>query len=464
MERRSIRRLAGLLGAVLLWGQATAQAAVTSLRVSTSPTKVRVVLDLDAPVTYKEDVDGTTLRLDLDTKTLKKFSQTPKDKAVRSLTVLPRGRDKCRLEVDLTKAGQHRVLLLKKPDRLVLDLYRIQIIRETRELGQGLQYTYWQDDMDGKVVRLYALTLAPDSAYFVKPFSAALDRNGRGRLSKAVQGAGARAAVNACYFDTDGWVIGNCKWDGEFFGGDSTPRSALGMDAAGRWQVLRDLSYSGTVRAGAGTALAVTGVNRQRLAQDLIVYNRYYGPSTRTNAFGRDIKVKEGRVTAVSTQGNMALEPGALVLSAHGAKADALAGLRPGDRVTVTQTLGNHAADLLRMVVGAGPSLVEDGTINVRSAQEQMAPDIANGRAPRTGAGVKADGSLILMVVDGRSQYSAGMTLKEFAWYLRRFGARDAVNFDGGGSSELVLDGVVRNQPSDGQERPVSIALGVFRK
>ena len=68
------------------------------------------------------------------------------------------------------------------------------------------------------------------------------------------------------------------------------------------------------------------------------------------------------------------------------------------------------------------------------------------------------------MVVDGRSQYSAGMTLKEFAWYLRRFGARDAVNFDGGGSSELVLDGVVRNQPSDGQERPVSIALGVFRK
>jgi exopolysaccharide biosynthesis protein len=68
------------------------------------------------------------------------------------------------------------------------------------------------------------------------------------------------------------------------------------------------------------------------------------------------------------------------------------------------------------------------------------------------------------MVVDGRSQYSAGMTLKEFAWYMRRFGAVDAVNFDGGGSSELVLNGVVRNRPSDGKERPVSIALGVFRK
>ena len=464
MMRHRIGRLAGLLGAALLLVQTTAQAAVRNMRVSTSPTKVRVVLDLDAPVKYEEETDGTKLRLELETKTLKKFSQKPRDKAVRSIVLTPDGKDESRLEVDLAKAGQHRILLLKNPDRLVLDLYRIQIIRETKDLGKGLQYTYWQDDMNGKVVRLYVLTLAPDSGYYVRPFSAALDRNGRGRLTKAVQDSGARAAVNACYFDKDGWVIGNCKWEGEFFGGDKTPRSALVMDATGRYRVLQDLSYNGTVRLENGSVLSITGVNRQRLAQDLIVYNRKYGPSTRTNGFGREVKVKNGRVTAVSTQGNMALDNGSLVLSAHGTMADALSSLRPGDPVTITQTLGSNAADQMRMVVGGGPSLVENRTIEVRSAQEQMASDIANGRAPRTGAGIKADGSLLLMVVDGRSQYSAGMTLKEFAWYMRRFGAVDAVNFDGGGSSELVLNGVVRNRPSDGKERPVSIALGVFRK
>jgi len=47
---------------------------------------------------------------------------------------------------------------------------------------------------------------------------------------------------------------------------------------------------------------------------------------------------------------------------------------------------------------------------------------------------------------------------------MKRFGAVSAVNFDGGGSSEMVLDGKIMNRPSDGGERPVSIGLGIFRK
>ena len=102
----------------------------------------------------------------------------------------------------------------KRPNRLVIDVYRIQIVKVTKDLGNGLAYTFWQDDMSGLPVRIYALTLAPDSRYELRPFSGAGAVNGRGRLAKAVAANGARAAVNACYFDTDGWVIGNCKWDG----------------------------------------------------------------------------------------------------------------------------------------------------------------------------------------------------------------------------------------------------------
>ena len=82
--------------------------------------------------------------------------------------------------------------------------------------------------------------------------------------------------------------------------------------------------------------------------------------------------------------------------------------------------------------------------------------------APRTAAGVKKDGTVILLVVDGRSSSSAGMTLQELASYLVKLGAWQAVNFDGGGSSEMVLDGKILNTPSDGRERPVSVGLGVF--
>ena len=91
-----------------------------------------------------------------------------------------------------------------------------------------------------------------------------------------------------------------------------------------------------------------------------------------------------------------------------------------------------------------------------------MPADIAKGRAPRTAVGIKKDGSLMLVVVDGRSNNSAGLTLAELATYMLRLGAREAVNFDGGGSSVLAINGLVVNKPSDGKERPVSIGLGLF--
>ena len=205
-------------------------------------------------------------------------------------------------------------------------------------------------------------------------------------------------------------------------------------------------------------------MNRQRITDDLVLFNRNYGPATRTNEHGREVKVRQGRAIEVSPKGNMMLDNDSLVLSGHGVNKDALSRVKRGDRVAIDQTLGSRMADEARLVIGGGPLLVENGQVNVRAREESMAPDIAYGRAPRTGAGVTADGTVLLMVVDGRSQYSAGMTLKEFAGYMKRFGAVSAVNFDGGGSSEMVLDGKIMNRPSDGGERPVSIGLGIFRK
>ena len=288
--------------------------------------------------------------------------------------------------------------------------------------------------------------------------------NGRGKLLRAAAATGARAAVNACYFDTDGWVVGNCKWNGSFYGVEPSPHSAFVVDREGKPSVEKDLAYQGTVTLPGGRALTILGMNRQRITNDLVLFNRNYGSGTRTNEHGREIRIRQGRAVEIATKGNMPLDGNSFVLSGHGKNADALSQVKRGDRVTVNQTLGSRLADEARLVVGAGPLLLEKGQVNVRIREEAIAPDIAFGRAPRTGAGITADGTVLLMVVDGRSQQSAGMTLKEFAQYLKRFGAVSAVNFDGGGSSEMVLDGKIMNRPSDGSERPVGIGLGIFRK
>jgi exopolysaccharide biosynthesis protein len=89
---------------------------------------------------------------------------------------------------------------------------------------------------------------------------------------------------------------------------------------------------------------------------------------------------------------------------------------------------------------------------------------------PRTAAGLTLNNSkLILMTVDGRETgISDGVTLVELAGYMANYGATNAINLDGGGSSTMVANyyddrggGVLVNKPSD-SERLVGTNLGVF--
>jgi exopolysaccharide biosynthesis protein len=89
---------------------------------------------------------------------------------------------------------------------------------------------------------------------------------------------------------------------------------------------------------------------------------------------------------------------------------------------------------------------------------------------PRTAAGLTAGNKkLILMTVDGRETgVSDGVTLVELAGYMANYGATNAINLDGGGSSTMVANyyddrggGVLVNKPSDA-ERLVGTNLGVF--
>ena len=81
--------------------------------------------------------------------------------------------------------------------------------------------------------------------------------------------------------------------------------------------------------------------------------------------------------------------------------------------------------------------------------------------------GIKADGSLVLLVVDGRqSKISNGASLADLADILGSVGCIEALNLDGGGSSTFVLtdgDGqfTVTNSPSDGSLRSVADGLMV---
>jgi exopolysaccharide biosynthesis protein len=96
--------------------------------------------------------------------------------------------------------------------------------------------------------------------------------------------------------------------------------------------------------------------------------------------------------------------------------------------------------------------------------QGQFDSDITIGRYPRAALGLSRDWTYAV-ACDGRAAHDAGMTLPELAELMAALGAERAINLDGGGSTSLVHDGLLRNVPREehGIElvagRPVANAL-----
>lgn len=461
----NFRKFAVSMVAVFLifLGTAAQAAPIDNLRTSVSPARVRIVLDSKEPIVYKQDKDGLELTIALPQSSAKKQQPKIKDDSIESVRLLPDGKQAAKLVVKLKKDCQYKIYQLKEPNRLVLDIFRINIVRQEKNLAKGVTYTYLQDEINGRQIQAYLVSVDPKAKYELLPFSAAGMYNGRGKLSQQAVQQKILAAINASYFDKDGWVIGTIKDRGRMMAMDAQPRTAFAAKD-GEEFIVEDVAYNAVLQITGGAVLHIKGMNRARIADDLVLYNSFYATSTKTNAFGREVKIKNNRVIAVSTAGNMSIEPDTYVISGHGVNAQALAALRVGDPVALTESLGSDAADDAATIVSGGPLLVKNGRANVRIAEEKIAKDIYSVRAPRTAVGLKKDGTLLLLVVDGRSNNSSGLTLQELAQYLLRLGAADAVNFDGGGSSEMVVNGKIVNKPSDGRERLVSIGLGLFTK
>ena len=113
--------------------------------------------------------------------------------------------------------------------------------------------------------------------------------------------------------------------------------------------------------------------------------------------------------------------------------------------------------------LGAGPVLVSNGRVRVTTNEEVFFGSAIPDTHPRTAAGIRDDGALLLLVVDGRQPVSRGVDLEQLASIMVDIGADEALNLDGGGSSALFVNGGLVNRPSGiTAGREVMSAIGVF--
>ena len=96
-----------------------------------------------------------------------------------------------------------------------------------------------------------------------------------------------------------------------------------------------------------------------------------------------------------------------------------------------------------------GPGLISNGQVIVDETSEVAAYKASN---PRTAIGYIEEGHYVMMVSDGRTPASAGLSLYQLALVLEEYGVKDAYNLDGGGSSVMIFNGKIINQPTSNGE------------
>ena len=116
------------------------------------------------------------------------------------------------------------------------------------------------------------------------------------------------------------------------------------------------------------------------------------------------------------------------------------------------------------MGIGGGPILVKGDSVHVSYNEEIFwgsGVGLSN-RDPRTAVGYTADGRAILLVTDGRQVASQGFSLPEMAQVMIDLGCTEAINLDGGGSSQMAVTSQLINRPGGGTyQRPVTSFLAV---
>ncbi|GIP37033.1 hypothetical protein J31TS4_03130 [Paenibacillus sp. J31TS4] len=293
-------------------------------------------------------------------------------------------------------------------------------------------------------------------------------------------------AVNGDFFSSVGVPSGLQITDGEIITSTRTIKTMLYQLPEGSVHLEDSVTMTATVSTKQGETLAIDMVNRTRIpshANYAFLFTERFGSSTRSPDNGIEVllqtqkeklqpgKKVKGTVVDIREAGNTPIGQGQFVLSATGPKADWVKQqVAAGDTLDIEVSYDkgvNKARQVLSGNSTGGVVLLKNGEIPAAILDPSVADNVAV--HPRTMLGTKADGTLLVVEVDGRQPgFATGMTYVEQAAYLQSLGAVNAINIDGGGSSTYYVrepgdvHPTLQNRPSDGAERPVGNSLMIL--
>lgn len=305
------------------------------------------------------------------------------------------------------------------------------------------------------------------------------------RTSRMCERVDCLLAVNGDYF-SDGVPVGGVVSEGEpmrspaggrkqfSLAGDETPSIATMAMATSLVTYHRRIATGFKLLAPPSTleprTTSVAGVNVPRPKDTIVLFTPRWGATTGTETgyeiVARIVSPSGGLATNVDTtlelvggrtKGGKIPKDG-VVLSGRGDGATVLAGLWK-------EVSGGNAERNATLRVAASPNATQSvAGKEVLVHKGKAVATAKSSRAPRTMIGWNAAGDVLLVTADGRQPGRAeGFSLAEAADLMRKLGAVEAINLDGGGSTTFVKKGKVVNRPSSSgrHERRVAVAIAI---
>ncbi len=275
---------------------------------------------------------------------------------------------------------------------------------------------------------------------------------------------GALAAINGGYYRMKGLLAGDSQGvlqiDGALLSEPDRGRGAVGFfEHEGTTRsVFGRLSFRGEAVFENGERVAIDGINRPRKASEIVLYTTEFHRTTLTSPAGAEIVIRDSEIIEIREESGSSVIPSdGVVLSVGDERiSEILPRLQRRQGVTVETTLVSLLPDSegdwdkAESIVGGGPLLLRDGQRLEEPEKESISRVFFRARHPRTAVGVRADGTLLFVTVDGRQPgESVGMSIPELIDLMTELGCVSAVNLDGGGSTTMVIEGEIVNTPTD---------------
>ncbi len=347
---------------------------------------------------------------------------------------------------------------------------------EREILGRAMSTEVVRSVTDKGMLDVYVLRVPTGDPYIkIKPVESAKESQLKEPTSVILQENGAIAGVNGDFFNLSGAYsapIGAFVSDGKIKVVDSVTNvdknsfATLFVGKDGN-PLIRYIKSETVFLVEGSEKIKVYTINKLRdLSQPVYVDRNYANDTQKIDAQFPGLSkvvVDKGVITKIAKNGEVVEIPenGFVVLIKK----------ESSDYFTSLVSIGQKASisvksyvDFSQMeaAIGGGGKILTEGKL---AADEGYVP---GGRQPRTAVGYnKEKTEMILMVVDGRS-HSIGASQAEMAELMLKYGAYEAMNFDGGGSSTFAVknkgESTVKtiNTPSEGRERKVVNALGIF--